>query len=78
VVVVHADAIAYRKAFGKRAVKPDAIDMSLLVARRLTVPFEGPGWRPVGAVRCIATIFERLAVGDRPWSASKAEGPSQR
>ncbi len=28
VVVVHADAVAYRKAFGKRAVKPDAIDMT--------------------------------------------------
>lgn len=28
VVVVHADAVAYRKAFGKRAVKPDALDMT--------------------------------------------------
>ncbi|MBN9118090.1 MAG: beta-lactamase family protein [Planctomycetes bacterium] len=28
VLVVHADAVAYRKAFGKRAVKPDAVDMT--------------------------------------------------
>jgi CubicO group peptidase (beta-lactamase class C family) len=28
VVVVHADAVAYRRAFGKRALKPDAVDMT--------------------------------------------------
>lgn len=28
VIVVHADAVAYRKAFGKRAVKPDAVAMT--------------------------------------------------
>ncbi len=28
VVVVHADAVAYRKAFGKRALKPDPVDMT--------------------------------------------------